>query len=205
MKKYIAFCVMSFIFSLSAYAQEICNNGIDDDNDGLIDCYDPDCSGNPACSHFFYGKPATCNTTPTNTPYALNNLWTSTLDVSTRSTMMVGDMDGDGIPEVVCHKNGINQLYILDGLTGNVEVTINCPAILDLADAIALGDTDDDGLGEIYVITSDGFLRCFENNGTPKTGFTPISTGTSNESIPGIADFNNDGIPEIYKIGRAHV
>src|SRR5262249_54152512 len=29
--------------------QEICNNGIDDDDDGLIDCADPDCVGNIAC------------------------------------------------------------------------------------------------------------------------------------------------------------
>jgi len=28
---------------------EICNNGIDDDGDGLADCDDPDCSGDPAC------------------------------------------------------------------------------------------------------------------------------------------------------------
>ncbi|MDD5086457.1 MAG: hypothetical protein PHV16_01765 [Candidatus Nanoarchaeia archaeon] len=28
---------------------EICNNNIDDDCDGLIDCSDPYCSGNPAC------------------------------------------------------------------------------------------------------------------------------------------------------------
>ena len=29
--------------------QEICNNGIDDDDDGLIDCADPDCMSSPAC------------------------------------------------------------------------------------------------------------------------------------------------------------
>ena len=28
----------------AAVTQEICNNGIDDDNDGLIDLLDPDCS-----------------------------------------------------------------------------------------------------------------------------------------------------------------
>lgn len=29
--------------------QEVCDNGIDDDGDGLVDCDDPDCVGNPAC------------------------------------------------------------------------------------------------------------------------------------------------------------
>jgi Calx-beta domain-containing protein/WD40 repeat protein len=28
---------------------EICDNGIDDDGDGLIDCADPDCAGSPTC------------------------------------------------------------------------------------------------------------------------------------------------------------
>ncbi|MEP3837627.1 MAG: T9SS type A sorting domain-containing protein [Algibacter sp.] len=31
-------------------AQEICDNGIDDDGDGLIDCEDPSCSGYSGCS-----------------------------------------------------------------------------------------------------------------------------------------------------------
>ena len=29
--------------------QEICDNRIDDDGDGLIDCLDPDCSGDLSC------------------------------------------------------------------------------------------------------------------------------------------------------------
>lgn len=190
--------LLTFISTI-VLGQEICNNGIDDDGDGLIDCYDPQCNGNPDCSGFFYGKPAlSCTTNPTNPAFSLNTIWQSPMDVSTRSTMMVGDMDGDGTPEVVCHQSGVNELFILDGQTGALEVTVNCPAILDHADAIAIGDTDDDGLGEIYVVTSDAFLRCFENNGTAKVGFTPVSIGTTAESLPSIADFNYDGIPEIY-------
>ena len=36
--------------SLTSSAQEICNNSIDDDGDGLIDCFDPDCNGNISCT-----------------------------------------------------------------------------------------------------------------------------------------------------------
>ena len=193
------FFIVFTVISTFVFGQEICDNGIDDDNNGLVDCYDPQCNGTPECADFFYGKPSVnCSTSPTNPAFNLNTIWTSTLNVSTRSTMMAGDMDGDGIPEVVCHSSGVNQLYILDGQTGIVKVTINCPAILDHADAIAIGDTDDDGLGEIYVVTSDAVLRCFENDGTAKAGFTPVNIGTTAESLPSIADFNYDGIPEIY-------
>ncbi|MBL0912870.1 MAG: gliding motility-associated C-terminal domain-containing protein [Bacteroidia bacterium] len=43
---------------LSAQVAEICNNGIDDDLDGLTDCNDPDCSGFPvpASNYFHTGK-----------------------------------------------------------------------------------------------------------------------------------------------------
>jgi DMSO reductase family type II enzyme heme b subunit len=36
--------------STSALAQEICDDGIDNDTDGDIDCADTDCAGTPACS-----------------------------------------------------------------------------------------------------------------------------------------------------------
>ncbi|MGB3947816.1 MAG: PKD domain-containing protein [Bacteroidia bacterium] len=195
-----------FIFThYTFFAQEICNNGIDDDGDGFVDCYDSQCSGNADCNTFFYGKPAiNCSATPTNPTFSLNTIWQSTVNVSTRSTMMVGDVDNDGVPEVVCHQNSANELYILDGITGAVEVTINCPAIADHVDAITIGDTDDDGFGEIYVVTSDNKLRCFEHDGTAKAGYTPPATGGTDESIPGIADFDGDGLPELYKDNRIY-
>jgi gliding motility-associated-like protein len=204
MTKKLLFFLPIFICS-SLFAQEICNNGIDDDGDGFVDCFDSQCTGSTDCSDCFYGKPvANCTMVPTNPAFSLNNVWQSSVNVSTRSTMMVGDVDGDGSPEVVCHQDGTNQLYVLDGVTGTLEVTIACPPIADHVDAIAIGDTDDDGLGEIYVVTNDNVLRCFENDGTPKVGFTPPTTSFTQESIPGIADFNQDGIPEIYKDNRIY-
>lgn len=205
MNKKLHLILFLFFSIATTAAQEICNNGIDDDGNGFVDCYDSQCNGNADCSDFFFGKPiVNCSTNPTNPAFDLNVIWQSTVDVSSRSTMMVGDVDADGIPEVVCHQSGVNELYILDGITGAVEVTINCPAIADHVDAIAIGDTDDDGLAEIYVVTNDNVLRCFENDGTPKVGYTPVATGGTNESIPGIADFNGDGIPELYKDNRIY-
>jgi hypothetical protein len=41
---------------LPAQVAEICDNGIDDDADGLIDCEDDDCFGFfPLFSNYFYG------------------------------------------------------------------------------------------------------------------------------------------------------
>src|SRR6187551_826364 len=43
---------------------EICDNGIDDDGDYFIDCYDKECTLNSACSDFFLGKDAACEAKP---------------------------------------------------------------------------------------------------------------------------------------------
>ncbi|MEL7003616.1 MAG: GEVED domain-containing protein [Bacteroidota bacterium] len=42
---------------------EICDNGIDDDNDGLVDCEDPDCSASASCgiSSEIYSSSFACN------------------------------------------------------------------------------------------------------------------------------------------------
>lgn len=39
--------------TMAINAQEICNNGIDDDGDNLVDCADPDCSGDSNCDDTF--------------------------------------------------------------------------------------------------------------------------------------------------------
>src|SRR5689334_1988147 len=82
-----------------ALAQEICNNGIDDDGDGFIDCFDGNCLGNAACQGFYIGNDA-CSAVPPTFP-----AFTMTLDFASPNEttnhigrMAIGDMDGDGIP-----------------------------------------------------------------------------------------------------------
>lgn len=181
-----------------SFAQEICNNNIDDDGDGRIDCYDAECAHQGNCVDLFYGYEAyDCQIKPPVGPFGLVEVWRSSVVVSTRSIALVADIDGDGMPEVIAHSNGANQLYVLDGATGATKLTITCPAINDLSNAIAVADTDNDGFGEIYVGVNNGLLYCFEHDGTPKAGYTPPNLGL-NETSPNIADFNGDGVPEIY-------
>lgn len=197
-KQLLFFLLNLCAFSAGVLAQEICGNDIDDDSDGFIDCYDSECAQLGECTDFFYGYPVNeCQIIPPVGQFQLNELWRSAVQVSTRSNAFVADMDADGLPDVIVHKNGANQLYILNGQTGDVTVTINCPAINDLATSIAVADTDDDGFGEVYAIDGNGVLRCFEHDGQPKAGFNTINTGNL-EASPGIADFNGDGLPEVY-------
>ena len=52
--------IFGLFFSVNiGFGQEDCTNGIDDDGDGLIDCLDPDCIGDPdACPAFAF--PGSC-------------------------------------------------------------------------------------------------------------------------------------------------
>lgn len=182
----------------SLSAQEICNNGIDDDGDGQVDCYDFDCVTNANCDGFFYGYPIShCEIEPPTGPLGINLVWSSSVNIATRSLALVGDIDADGVPEVVARNNGANQVYILDGVTGNLEVTINAPSFMSVSNSLAIADTDNDGFGEIYVTPNDGNLYCYEHNGTSKAGFAVNNIGFT-ETAPGIADFNGDGVPEVY-------
>ncbi len=46
---WLAAPALLMLFALSASAQEVCDNGVDDDGDGLVDCDDTDCFADPSC------------------------------------------------------------------------------------------------------------------------------------------------------------
>ncbi|MDP3234739.1 MAG: hypothetical protein Q8N26_18300 [Myxococcales bacterium] len=67
-------CAATMFISVSACSvmpsgpREICGNTIDDDNNGLIDCADPDCKGKSECSYDggFFGTCGKCGSSCTN-------------------------------------------------------------------------------------------------------------------------------------------
>lgn len=65
----VALCASLMFVSVSACSmpsgpRETCGNGIDDDNNGLVDCADPDCKGKSECFYDggFYGTCGKCGT-----------------------------------------------------------------------------------------------------------------------------------------------
>jgi hypothetical protein len=91
---------------------EVSNDGIDNDADGFIDCYDKETSVDAACNGFFIGKNLFCEARPTTfPPFAVTEDFHSPLGVTQHlSKLLVGDVDGDKIPEIISiYRNQDNE------------------------------------------------------------------------------------------------
>ena len=150
-----------------AACYEICDNGVDDDGDGLIDCYDPDCCLEAPCQDFYFTAcPDGCIYAFVDAPVVLEVEWESSGSSTwcSYNTPITGDVDGDGIPEVIGKPcmgdqapalNAYPNLLIVDGATGIIEDIIQTPALYYLADGPALADVDGNGYPEIFIMASD--------------------------------------------------
>jgi hypothetical protein len=121
---------------------------------------------------------------------------------------MVGDLDGDCIPEIV-FSSYRNSEYTEDGIlrvirgdSGEKVWTLADPAYrTDPASHPAIGDLDDDGRPEIIVPGTGSNLIAVGGDGTPLWISDPYTFGGRSGS-PAIANFDGSGAPEIA-YGRA--
>lgn len=193
---------------------EICDNGLDDDNDGLIDCYDPDCCSSPACDNTYFDPCAlSCLNTASPQALSLQLEWTSsTNNWHPYNTPIVGDLDGDGVNEIVGNRGtwqGIvdyKNLVVINGETGALEKVINTPWFRHTGKELCIADVDQNGLADIFFqVGSSSFnapnlvnrMVCYEFDGTDyQEKWRSDSTAVG--IIPSLADFNYDQIPELY-------
>ncbi len=196
------FPILFLLFSpFLAFSQtENCTNGLDDDADGLIDCYDQDCTCTGQCTDFYY---STCNADcfyiPPCTNLSLGIQWTATAETGTYATLVAGDLDADGVPEVVTARCEGPEIYIIDGKTGATKRTIIGPTDYPGGTAPALADLDKDGFGEIVLVGNDRILRAWNHDGSLLFAST-IQVGYDQRyrfSVPSIADMDNNGQAEI--------
>jgi hypothetical protein len=110
------------------------------------------------------------------------------------SSPSLGDVDGDGLPELFCG-NDDDRLYgwRLDGsrLPGFPIQTGG-----DVYSSPALADLNGDGKLEIIFGSDDGSLRAVNGTGEPLPGW-PQSTGHFVSASPTVADVDGDGNLEI--------
>ncbi len=192
--------ILLFLAGNSLPPAEDCSNQYDDDFDGLIDCFDPDCDCNETCFDFYYsGCEPECTFIPNCDTIALETFWTSHANVGNYPVVVVGDLDADGLPEVVSHLIAGDSLFIIDGQNGATKYNIHLPTKLDGGMAPSLGDVDLDGLGEIILVGRDRHIYCYEHNGELKYATTDtVGYGDGYRwSIINLADVDNNGSVEI--------
>ena len=203
------------IFSLST---EQCDNGFDDDGDGDVDCFDGECNESPVCeSHYTNGVIPDCPDTPDVALFSMREQY-SRANVVTNgyATPIVGDLDGDGFPEIVVNTtNAISggsfvgsnaTIRVLDGQTGVIKYSVNVPRIHYFSHCTSVADVDNDGDGEIYIVTGDQRLRAYDHTLTPISGFTATQIGQGGQpdwdvqKAAGVqfADFDQDGQTELF-------
>ncbi len=181
---------------------EICNNGIDDDGNGLIDCFDPACCGQDGCDLAFYNECADdCLFVNSDSDVQAEQKWQSNFETTSGTTPITADIDGDGTPEVIIVKRtsgSASEIQIIDGLTGTLESSINVSTTAFVNETgLAVADVDKDGTSEIF-IAQNGVLLRFEHDGTQTAGFGLPGFGDNLSSKIGIADFDGDGSSEVY-------
>jgi hypothetical protein len=179
---------------------EDCTNGIDDDGDGLIDCFDPECGcTGPCTSHYYNTCPTSCFYHPPCDQVQLGIDWTGNAETGTYSVLVAGDLDRDGTPEVITYNVENNQIYIINGSTGQTKHTIICPSFLSGGTSPAIADLDNNGFGEIIIVADDRRLRCWDHLGNLQWTSPGLIgyDGTYRFSSPNIADFDHNGQAEI--------
>ncbi len=198
-RKTITTLLLSAIVCVPTLAQETnCDDGIDNDGNGFVDCFDSSCSGGSSCTDFFFGNSVECQDEPTEDPtFSIRVQWGSAdRTANSHATPTVGDIDQDGTPEIVVSNKHAQTVAVLDGVTGNTEFTI--PLSFQPENGIAIGniDSSNDECAWIFVgeDRGNGDLAAFDCTGAE------MWTATVGDKVGmlGLADFNGDGQAELY-------
>ncbi|MEM6396911.1 MAG: M43 family zinc metalloprotease [Bacteroidota bacterium] len=186
---------------------EICDNGVDDDDDGYVDCYDDECPCNTEV----------CNVSEIDQNFSTQLAWQSTVnEVAINGTPIVANLDPqiDSMPEIISIVSGSSatqqlsqRLLIFKGDGSNAA----SPDILpiqggyDIYSAVnpAVGDVDRNGIPEVIMVSGDRRIRVYTNydaNTNPAMDEWIVSSDLVDDRNrkPYLADFNSDGIAEIY-------
>ncbi len=134
----------------------------------------------------------------------------SSITVKSYQSSLVGDLDGDGIPEIVTLQNSYasghsGKIAVFQGndISQSKIIDVGCYinyyagasyGMVRLPDKASFGDT----IGLIIVNTEYGLKSYKYENMSSISLFKENTTNVLSNGSVAFADFNNDGIPEVY-------
>lgn len=190
-------------------------NGIDDDQDGLIDedfpdvdgdgvadCRDEDCDVATLPVSDVAIDPACLGALPPDVddPFDLEVEWHWRDEASVVMPAVAnltdddadGDIDADDIPDIVITSYVTGDVVALSGDTGT-ELWRASGFRTD--SGVAIGDVDADGSPEVIAHTADNHIRALEADGS--VAWTSADDFPLLYPVPTIADLDADGLPEV--------
>ena len=202
-------------------------NGVDDDGDGEVDegfedvdgdgdadCVDDACELTPPTPVSEDCGPCQGESQPVGVPpvdpwnYVIEWEWADVDPYQSGGTVMstpaIGDLDGDGLPEVVFVYSydldtDPDMLAVVEGTTGATRWVQDGYKGFQ---SVALGDVDNDGYGDIvaYAISDGGpaFLRAVDRDGQELWSLEHDAFRlTGDDAAPFITDLEGDGSSEV--------
>jgi len=160
-----------------------------------------------------------CFIDPPATEWSIKEAWRSLQEnISTYTAPVIGDVDGDGIPEIFVargDRDTYQGIYCYKGNDRNNPVLINTEKGTPLSISVfALAKVPVFGVDKYLIFMigkDDGKIYAYDANSTGGTWLwrsdQPVHSAYSSvnpvtELSINLADFDNDGVPEIYSGGR---
>lgn len=148
---------------------------------------------------------ANCVYDPFDSPWNIATDWTSEEEVSPLIIPLVGDIDNDNIPEIICFAPnytydfyGATDVLIFNSISQSVIYRIILPDRVSTVDAAPYGLIKlHNGNVILVVATMNHVMQAYNLSALSNV---PIWTNSTDHIAPNInfADFNHDGYPEIY-------
>ena len=140
-----------------------------------------------------------CTSRPPGDAFGMREMF-SCSGVNSMSTPMLGDVDGDGVPEILaCAFSGDpgwgNRILVIDGRNGNLKYTLNVPTYRTSGQMMSIADVDADGTAEFFMVADDSYLYCYSAIGAGQIWRSSVRLNARYLTMT--ADVNGDGRAEV--------